>query len=67
MLVTLDRYTRYYLNQCGGGPVYRACFRVQMDNGVWSFFRGLLRFVKTLLYSRAKAVGKETLEKFTLQ
>ena len=29
--VTMDRYTRYYVNQSGGreiGPVYRASFRV---------------------------------------
>jgi len=32
MLVTMDRYTRYYVNQSGGGeigPVYRASFRMQ--------------------------------------
>jgi len=59
----VDRYTRYYINQsCGGGevgPVYRVSFRVQRGNGIGSFFRGLFRFVKPLLYSGAKAVGKE--------
>jgi len=44
------------------GPVYRASFRVQRGNGIGSFFRGLLRFVKPLLYSGAKAVGKEALK-----
>jgi hypothetical protein len=62
----MDRYTRYYVNQSGGGgevgPVYRASFRVQRGNGLGSFFRGLFRFVKPLLYSGAKAVGKEALK-----
>src|SRR5215472_12861192 len=60
----MDRYTRYYVNQSGGGdigPVYRACFRMQRGNGIGSFFRGLYRFAKPLLYSGAKAVGKEAL------
>jgi len=51
MVVTMDRYTRYYVNQSGGGeigPVYRASFRMQRCNGIGSFFRELFRFVKTL-------------------
>jgi len=31
--VTMDRYTRYYVNQSGAGeisPVYRASFRVEI-------------------------------------
>jgi len=59
----MDRYTRYYLNQSGGGgevgPVYMASFRVQRGDGIGSFFRGLFRFVKPLLYSGAKGVGKD--------
>ena len=31
-------------------------------NGIGSFFRGLFRFVKPLLYSGAKVVGKEALK-----
>jgi len=61
----MDRYTRYYVNQSGGGeigPVYRASFRMQRGNGIGSFFRALFRFVKPLLYSGAKAVGKEALK-----
>ena len=62
----MDRYTRYYVNQSGGGgeigPVYRASFRLQRGNGIGSFFRGLFRFVKPLLYSGAKAVGKKALK-----
>jgi hypothetical protein len=62
----MDQYTRYYVNQSGGcggiGPVYRASFRVQRGNGLGSFFRGLFRFVKPLLHSGAKALGKEALK-----
>jgi hypothetical protein len=62
----MDQYTRYYVNQSGGGsgigPVYRAIFMVQRGKGLGSFFRGLFRFVKPLLYSGAKAVGKEALK-----
>ena len=62
----MDRCTRYYVNQSGGGgeivPEYRACFRLQRSRGIGSFFRGLFRFVKPLLYSGAKTVGKEALK-----
>ena len=62
----MARYTRYYVNQNGGcgeiAPVYRASFRLQRVNGIGYFFRGLFRFVKHLLYSGAKAVGKEALK-----
>ena len=61
----MDRYTRYYVNQSGGGeigPVYRVGFRMQRGNGIGSFFRGFFRFVKPLLFSGAKAVGKEALK-----
>jgi len=62
----MDRYTRYYVNQIGGGgeigPVYRDSFRVQTGNCIGSFFRGLFRFVKPLLYSGAKTVGNESLK-----
>jgi len=64
MLVTIDRYTRYYVNQSGGGEidtVYRASFRMQRGNGIGPFFRGLFRFVKPLLISGAKEVGKDAL------
>ena len=61
----MDRYTRYYVNESVGGeigPVYKASFRVQSGNDIGSLFRGLFRFVKTLLYSGANAVGKEVLK-----
>ena len=64
----MDRYTRYYVNQSGGGeidPVYRASFRMQRGNGIGSFFRGLFDFVKPLLYSGEKAVGKEALKRIS--
>ena len=79
MLVTMHRYTRYYANQSGGGGgggdgggggemgrVYRASIRVQTGNGRGSFFRGLYRFVKTMMYSGAKAVGKEELKRVSI-
>jgi hypothetical protein len=44
------------------GPVFRESSRVQRGNGIEYFFRGLFRFVKPLLYSVAKAVGKEALK-----
>jgi hypothetical protein len=62
----MDRYIQYYVNQSGGdidvGPVYMDSFRVEMGNGIGFFFRGLFRLVKPLLYSGAKAVGKEALK-----
>jgi hypothetical protein len=47
------------------GPVYSASFRVQKGNCMGSFFRGLFRFLKTLLYSGTKAVGKDALKLFS--
>jgi len=44
-----------------GSPVCRTGFRMQRSNGSGSF-RRLFRFDKSLLYSRAKAVGKEALK-----
>ena len=62
----MDRYTHYHVNESRGGgeigPVYRASFRMQRGNGMGSFFRGLFRFVTPLLFSGAKAVGKEFLK-----
>ena len=65
MLVIMDRYTRQYVNQSGGGqigPVYRASFSMQRVNVIGSFYRLLFRFLKPLLYSGTKAVGKEALK-----
>jgi hypothetical protein len=42
--------------------LFKDTFRVQRGNGIGSFFRGLFRFVKPLLYSGARAVGKEALK-----
>jgi hypothetical protein len=60
----MDRYTRDYINQSGGGeigPVYMASFRVQRGNGIGSIFRGSTVLLN-LLYSGAKTVGKEALK-----
>ena len=35
---------------------------MQRGNGIWSFFIGFFRFVKPLLFSGVKAVGKEALK-----
>jgi len=59
------RYTRYYVNQSGGGeigPVYRASFRVQRGNSIGSYFSGLFRFVKPFLYSVEMSVVKGALK-----
>ena len=64
MSVTTDRYAQNYVNKSGGGeigPVYRSSFRVQSGKGIGSFKR-LFGFVKSLLYSGAKAVGKDALK-----
>lgn len=47
MLVTTDRFTRYYVNQSGGGeigPVYWASFRMKRGNVVGPFHQGALPF-----------------------
>jgi hypothetical protein len=65
----MDRFTRYYVNQSGIGeigPVYRASFMVQRGNGIGYFFRGLIRFVRTLLFSGEKAIVKEALKHFPI-
>jgi hypothetical protein len=62
---TVDHYTRYYINQSGGGeisPVYKVSFRVRGYMVLGLLFKGLFRFVKPLFYSGAKAVGKEALK-----
>jgi len=54
--VTLDRYTRYYVNEDGGGeigPVYRASFRVQRANGM-DPSSGALPICQTPLIFRSK-------------
>ena len=49
------------------GPVYRASFRVQRGNDIRSFFRGIFRFVKHLLYPGTNAVGKEALKEVQIK
>jgi len=63
----MGRYKLHYENQSGGGaigPVYRASFGVPKFNGIGSFFWGQFQFVKLFLYSGAKSVGKEALNRF---
>ena len=61
------RYTRYYVNESGGsgeiGPVYRASFRVQRDNGIRSFSAGSFISLNLFCIQGKKAVGKEALKK----
>jgi len=61
MIVTINRYTRYYQNYGGGGeisPVYRTRFRMERGKGIGSFFRRLFHFVIPLVYSGPKASEK---------
>ena len=52
----------YYLNQAGRGlTVYSATLYLQRSHGIGNFFCSLYRWVRRLLLSRAKAVGRETL------
>lgn len=47
MLVTTDRFTRYYVNQSDGGeigPVYWVIFRMKRGNVVGPFLQGALPF-----------------------
>jgi len=64
MLVTMVRYTRYYVNQSGGseiGPDYRASNRMRRDDGIGSLSE-CSSVLLNLLYLGAKAVGKEVLK-----
>jgi hypothetical protein len=61
----MDPCTRYYFKQSSGGSIgsiYKASFRLQRGHGIESFFKRLFRFVKPLLFSGAKVVGKEALK-----
>lgn len=58
----------YYLRQAGRGgsrngvgPIYSSPLFLQRGNGLGSFLGGLFRFVKPILWSGAKDVGRETL------
>ena len=61
MLVTMNRYTRFYVNQSWGGeidPVNKVIFRMQRGNVIGSFFGWLFIYVKPLLYSGEKGGRK---------
>jgi len=58
----------YYLNQAGRGlttpgigPVYSDPLYLQRGYGIGNFFGSLFRWVRPLLWSGAKAVGRQTL------
>jgi hypothetical protein len=60
-----DKTTRYYINLSGDvdiGAVYKASIRVQIGHGIGSFFRGLFRCVKSLLFSGTQGFGEEALK-----
>ena len=68
----MDPLVSYYLQQAGRGsyrgggysgigPVYSTAPFVQRGHGIGSFLSGLFRFVKPILWSGAKVVGRETL------
>ena len=57
-----------YLNQAGSGlntegigPVYSAPLYLQRGHGIDNFFGSLFRWVRPLLWSGTKTVGRETL------
>ena len=57
----------YYLRQAGRGgsegigPVYSAPLYMQRGQGIGNFFGNLFRWVKPIIWSGAKAFGRETL------
>jgi hypothetical protein len=58
----------YYLHQAGRGngsnrigPIYSTPPFLQRGHGIGSFLGGLFRFIKPMLWSACKAVGKEAL------
>jgi len=62
----MDPLVRYDLNQAGRGnnndigPVYATPFVLQRGYGIGSFFSGNWRVVRPILWSGAKALGRET-------
>src|SRR5215469_948526 len=68
----MDPLVTYYLHQAGQGsnrsggystigPIYSTQPYLQRGHGIGSFLAGLFRFVRPILWSGAKAVGRETL------
>jgi len=66
----MNSLVSYYLNQAGRGrsggynsigPIYSTPPFVQRGHGIGSFLSGLFRFVRPILWSGAKVVGRETL------
>ena len=66
----MDPLVQYYLHQAGRGysggkggigSIYSVPITNQRGYGIGSFFAGLWRMVKPILWSGAKTVGRETL------
>jgi hypothetical protein len=66
----MDPLVLYYLRQAGRGsersdigigPIYDTTPFLQRRHGIGSFFSGLFRMVSPILWSGAKALGRETL------
>jgi len=63
----MDPLVRYYLRQAGRGntngtgPIYEAQSVLQRGYGIGSFFTGLWRTVRAILWSGAKTLGREML------
>lgn len=55
------------MRQCGGsfddiGPMYHSSIAVQRGGGIGSFFGGLYRIVRPLLFRGARTLGREALK-----
>ena len=66
----MDPLVAYYLHQAGRGskpssssvgPIYYNPPFVQKGHGIGSFLGGVFRFLKPILWTSAKAVGRETM------
>lgn len=62
----MDHLTAYYVNQSGGrlanfGTFYSGSPYVQEGGGIGSFLGGLFRMIRPVLFSGAKALGRESL------
>jgi len=64
----MDPLEVYYVNQAGRGltttgigTIYSPPLFLQLGHSIGNFFGSLLRWVRPLLWSGAKAVGRETL------
>jgi len=67
LFIPVDPLVRYYRHQAGRSknngirPVYATPLVLQRDYGIGSFLSGLWRVVRPIIWSGAKALGRETL------